>query len=174
TLKEVVGMFNAFANNGVYVEPHCISWVKDKWGTKIWKYNHMCERVMSARTSGQVAKVLQLGLNRVRKSFPQKWIDAQGISKTGTTNDSRTCWFAGSTPELTTAVYIGCDDNRSMGKNVYPLRTAFPIWMAVNRELQFDQKKFSFDPSLTEICINKKTGKPTLKSIDPNAISILV
>lgn len=174
TLKEVAGMFNVFANNGLYVEPHCIKWVKNRWGTKIWKASPVQERVISARVSGQVAKVLQLGLKRVRTWSPQKWIDAEGISKTGTTNDSRTCWFAAATPTLTTAVYIGCDDNRSMGKNVYPLRTAFPIWIGLNRELEFFQKKFSFDPSLTEVCINKNTGEPTLKATDRDAISILV
>jgi len=174
TLKEVVGMFNVFANNGVYVEPHCIKWVKDEWGSKIWKNKPCSERVISAHTSGQVSKVLQLGLKRVRKWFPQKWVNAEAISKTGTTNDSRTCWFAAATPTLTTAVYIGCDDNRSMGRNVYPLRTAFPVWIGLNRELEFEQKKFSFDPSLTEVCVNKKTGQPTLKSTDSDAIAILV
>lgn len=174
TLKEVVGMFNVFANNGVYVEPHCIKWVKNEWGTKIWKCNPVQERVIGSHVSGQVAKILQLGLKRVRKWFPQKWVDAQAISKTGTTNDSRTCWFAASTPTLTTAIYIGCDDNRSMGRNVYPLRTAFPIWIGLNRELQFAQKKFSFDPSLTEVCVNKLTGKLTLQATDADAISILV
>ena len=30
TLIEAVGMFNVFANNGLYVEPHYIKWVKEK------------------------------------------------------------------------------------------------------------------------------------------------
>jgi len=174
TLKEVAGMFNVFANNGVYSEPHCIKWIKNEWGTKIWRNRPVRERVMSSHVSGQVAKVLELGLKRVRRLFPQKWVDAQAISKTGTTNDSRTCWFVGSTPTLTTAVYVGCDDNRSMGKNVYPLRTAFPLWIGLNRQLQFSQKKFSFDPSLKELCINKMTGNPTFKATDKGAITILV
>jgi len=174
SLKEVVGMFNVFANDGVYVEPHCIQWVKNKWGAKIYKSNPKRTRVIDSRVSGQVAKVLELGLRRVRSWFPQKWIDAEGISKTGTTNDSRTCWFAGATPTLTTAVYIGCDNNRSMGKNVYPLRTAFPIWMGLNRQLSFAQKKFSFDPSLKEVRINQKTGKQIIRTADSDTITILV
>lgn len=179
TLKDVTGMFNVFANDGVYVEPHCIQWVKNKVGTKIWKASPVRERVASAYTIGQVAKVLQVGFNRVRTWLPQKWVDADGISKTGTTNDSRTCWFAAATPTLTTVVYIGCDDNRAMkiaatGENVYPLRTAFPIWIGLNRELEFPHKKFSFDPRLKEICINPRTGKRTSKDSDDQAITILV
>jgi len=176
TLKEVVGMFNVFANNGVYVEPYCIDWVKNKWGTKIYKYKDESSNVISSCVSGKVAKVLQLGLKRIKKIFRQKWIDCEAISKTGTTNDSRVCWFVGSTPNLTTAVYIGRDDNKSMGKNIYPLRTAFPIWMGLNRELSHDIKKFSFDPSLKQVSVNKKTGKVMSGHIvqDQDAINILI
>jgi len=174
SLKNAAGMFNVFANNGFYIEPHCIKWVKDELGTKIWKAKPHVEQILHPRISGQVAKVLQLGLKRIRRLIPQKWVDAEAISKTGTTNDSRICWFIGSTPTLTTGVYIARDDNKSMGKNIYPLRTAFPIWIGLNRELDFSIKKFSFDPSLREICVNSKTGEPTLRSTDPDAIAILI
>ncbi len=188
TLQEVAGMFNVFANDGEYVAPHYISWIKDRWGTKIHKEQCLTaasERVLPPRISGQVSKVLMLGLKRVRQWFPQEWIESEAISKTGTTNDCRTCWYVGSTPSLTTAVYIGCDDNRSMGKNVFPLRTAFPIWMGFNRQLQAAQKKgqrasmisnqqqFSYDPSLTELIVNEKSGRST-RSDDPESIAVFV
>ncbi len=188
TLQEIAGMFNIFANDGVYVAPYYISWIKDRWGTKLYNEQssrspHALEPVLTPRVSGQVSKVLMLGLKRVRQYYPQAWVDCEAISKTGTTNDCRTCWYVGSTPQLTTAVYIGCDDNRSMGKNIFPLRTAFPIWMGFNRQVPCAQKKFSYDPSLTEIMINEKTGRetrPVLRSLgevgseDPEAIAIFV
>ena len=174
TLKEAVGMFNVFANNGTYVEPHFIKWVKSDLGNKVYKCDMCVQQVINSRVSGQVSKVLQLGLKRIRKYIPQKWVNCEAISKTGTTDDSRVCWFVGSTPEITTGVYIGRDDNKPMGKNVYPLRTAFPVWIGLNREIDFTHKRFSYDPSLKEICINSKTGEPTLNGTDPDAISILV
>jgi len=173
SLKEAVGMFNVFANGGMYVEPHYIKWVKDKWGTKIYKSNPEIEQIINSSVCGKVSKVLELWLKRVKKLIPQKWVNAQAISKTGTANDARVCWFVGSTPTLTTGVYIGRDDNKSMGRNVYPLRTAFPIWIGLNIELDFETKKFSFDPSLTEVCINRKTGKVTTEN-DKEAIAVFV
>jgi len=173
TLKEAAGMFNVFANNGVYVEPHSIKWVKSRWGTKIWKHSPVKERVLASHVSDQVANVLELGLQRVRKWFANEWIDSQAISKTGTTNDSRTCWYLGSTPDITTAVYIGCDDNRSLGKNVYPLRTAFPIWLKFNRAVPAATKTFSYDPSLREVVINENTGKLAWFK-DDEVISLLI
>lgn len=174
TLKEACGLMNVFANNGVYVEPHLVKWVKDKWGNKMYTHPAIRERVLNSRINDQVAKVLQLGLKRVKKWFANRWIDCEAMSKTGTTDDSRTCWFAGSTPELTTAIYMGCDNNVSLGKNVFPIRTAFPIWLDFNREIGCERKKFVFDSSLYEVLIDAKTGYLIKDQKAPDAIQIFV
>lgn len=174
TLFESVGMFNVFANDGVYVEPHAISWIKNRWGTKIYKESFVKERVIESHIVGQVASVLALGPERIKVAYgASKWVKSKVISKTGTTNDSRTCWFVGSTPTLTTAVYVGFDDNRPMGDDVYPIRTALPIWLAFNRAVESTQKEFSYDPSLQKVVIDKYTGV-ALESGRSDAITILV
>jgi penicillin-binding protein 1A len=172
TLKHAAAMFNIFANDGIYIEPHCIRWIKDRWGTKIYKKEVMQERIFTRDVVGKVAKVLMHGLKRIRKWFVE-WFDSEAIGKTGTTNDSRTCWFIGSTPRLTTAVYIGNDDNRSLGHNVYPVRTAFPIWLAVTQFIAKAGERFTFDPTLQLQIINDKTGEPCQPN-DPEAIEIFV
>jgi penicillin-binding protein 1A len=175
TLDQAVGMMNVFANNGVYVKPHMISWIKDQWGSKVYKHVAIREQVIEPHISGQVLKVLGIGLERVRAVIaPKKWIDSEAASKTGTTNDHRTCWFVGSTPELTTGVCIGCDDNRSMGDDVYPLHTAFPIWIGLHRELKTKKKRFSYDPSLKEVIIDEKSGKKVNDRNGKHVISIYV
>ncbi|MCA9770291.1 PBP1A family penicillin-binding protein [Candidatus Dependentiae bacterium] len=177
TLKEVAGMFNVFANNGMYVEPHIISWVKNQLGNKIIKVNIKKSHVMRPRISGQVSKVLSIGIERYQAMLGKtkdEWLQHEVICKTGTTNDSRTCWFTGSTPELTTAVYIGCDDNREMGKNVYPLRTAFPIWLELNKKIVCSKKHFSYDPSLRPLFIDEKTGEIVVSGSKKGIIEILI
>lgn len=156
---EATALFNIFAHDGIYVEPHLVKWIKDRWGTKIFKQAHNSKRVLESRISGQIAKVLELGINRVRRRFNTQITDTQIISKTGTTNDSRSCWFIGSTPTLTTGIYIGCDDNRALGTNVFPIHTAFPIWRGLYEKVDCNKKQFSYDPSLKEIWIDEKTGE---------------
>ena len=174
TLYEVAGMFNVFANDGIYVEPQVISWIRDNLGVRVYKASIIEERVISSSIVGQIASVLSLGLGRVKKLYHKSnWITSQAISKTGTTNDSRTCWFVGSTPSLTTAVWIGFDDNRPMGEDVYPIKTAFPIWLAFNKIIESLEKTFSYDSSLKSIVINERTGEPAVLG-SPGAISILV
>lgn len=175
TLKETTAMFNIFANNGHYVEPTLLVSVKDRWGRKIYKRPAIKqEYILHPRISGQVSKVLSLGMDRLKKRFSLHWIDADAISKTGTTNDCRTCWFIGATPTLTTGIYIGCDDNRSMGKYIYPVYTAFPIWRDINMHVTHHRKTFSYDPTLQEIIIHERTGKIMDDVQNSEAIKIFV
>lgn len=172
SLKDVAGMFNVFANHGVYVQPHFIVWVKDNWGKKMGKYQYAKEQVLSSHIADTVAKVMEQGIKRWRKAYNQELVPYDVICKTGTTNDCRTCWFAGASPELTTAVYVGCDDNRSLG-DVYPLKSAFPIWRELHAELKPTTSHFKYDQNLKSILINQWTGKRTYDS-DPDAIEIFI
>jgi len=172
TLYEAVGMFNIFANDGVFVPVHSVRWIKNKWGQKVFKQESASHRVLSSQIAGRVARVLELGLARMKTHFAQQWIASQAISKTGTTNDWRTCWFVGSTPQYTTAVYIGFDDNRPMGTNAYPIHTAFPVWLSFNRAVPSSIKQFSYDTSLQEIIINERTGTQVADRHAEGAITI--
>lgn len=158
TLKQASAMINIFANDGRFVEPYCIMWIKDRWANKLYKYEPVKESVLDAVTAGKVSKALMLGLGRFKKWFENRWFEGQALSKTGTTNESRTCWYIGSTPTLTTGVYIGCDDNRSLGKNVYPIHTAFPIWLGITRAAAANER-FTFDPRLQAKIVHEKTGR---------------
>jgi len=48
--------------------------------------------------------------------------------KTGTTNDFTDAWFMGFSPELTTGVWIGHDDNQTLGWGESGAKAALPIW----------------------------------------------
>ena len=119
SVSEAAAMMNIFAHQGVYVEPHLVSWVKDEWGTKLWKKKIETKTVLSPSISSQVAKVLTLRIEQAKKAQPKKWCECDALGKTGTTNDAETCWFVGATPRYTTATYVGHDDNRSLGDQVF-------------------------------------------------------
>jgi len=174
TLKEAVGMFNMIVNDGVYVEPYCIEWVKDRWDKKIYKQASAKRKVLETTITGQIIKVLGLSPARLRKHMKQyAWPAADVIGKTGTTNDSRTCWFMGSTPTYTTGVYIGFDDNRSLGKNIFSIRTAFPLWLEYNAAISHERAQFKYDSQLHEVLIDERTGEPSLNPRHPEVVSIM-
>jgi len=49
--------------------------------------------------------------------------------KTGTTNDFTDAWFVGYSPRITTAVWVGRDDHKPLGKKESGSAAALPIWV---------------------------------------------
>ncbi len=174
TLDQAVGAFNVFSNNGMYVQPHYIRWVKDKLGVKIYKQPVVQQQAMDSKTSGQVLKVLGLGMHRLKNSIGERWFGGDAAGKTGTTNDSRTSWFCGCTPELTTGIYIGRDDNQSLGQKVYGARTAFPIWFAFSKQVTDKIEYFYYDPSLHQVKVDPFTGALCKHKVCHECISLLI
>lgn len=174
TLAEAAGLFNVFANNGVYAQPHFIRWIKNELGVKIYKPEIDRERVISAATNTQLCSVLGISMDRIKRRYETAWLGCAAICKTGTTNGSRTCWFMGATPSYTTALYIGCDDNQSLGENIFASGTLFPLWFEVTRKLPIEKKDFVYDTTgLQQITVNSKTGLRTAFN-DADAITIFV
>jgi penicillin-binding protein 1B len=105
----------------------------------------------------QVASVMQNALARyARLHNIETSLFAHG--KTGTTNESRTCWFCGSTARYTTALYVGLDSNESLG-HVYPSRVAFPLWLKCYYRLFSPKDEFIVDPMLEWQSVDAYTGQ---------------
>ena len=51
------------------------------------------------------------------------------FGKTGTTNGYYDAWFVGSTPQVTTGVWVGFDEEKTLGRGEVGSRTALPIWL---------------------------------------------
>ena len=70
--------------------------------------------------------------------------------KTGTTNDYTDAWFVGFSPKLTTAVWVGRDDHKSLGKKEAGSRAALPIWIDFMEEAltKYPEGEFERPPSI--------------------------
>lgn len=158
TPEENAAAFNVFANNGVYVAPYLIEWVKNESGKKIWEHEQVSQRVITKQVNAKMVKVLQHRMEVVRQQSAYK-IPCEVIGKTGSTNGAATMWFVGSTPTLTTAIYLGRDDNKPLGRNAFASRTALPLWFNMYKNVTFPVTHFYTDPRLQERTINWWTGK---------------
>ncbi|MDQ3494876.1 MAG: penicillin-binding protein 1A [Pseudomonadota bacterium] len=66
--------------------------------------------------------------------------------KTGSTNDHRDAWFSGFGGPLATTVWVGRDDNRSLGYREYGGKAALPIWINFMRVALTDAPLASHEP----------------------------
>ncbi len=71
--------------------------------------------------------VIEMGTARAAAGKLQR----PAAGKTGTSDDVRDAWFVGFTPELLTAVWVGFDEKRVLGRGEEGAHTALPIWLAI-------------------------------------------
>lgn len=122
--------FSIFANGGYPVKPIIVTKVVDKFkNTRLEVFPELKQEFDSTN----IALMLNMLKNSVKRGTSNnskvvingKPIEQGG--KTGTTNNSRTVWFSGFTPDYVTTIYIGYDDNkplyRATGGGV-----AAPLW----------------------------------------------
>jgi penicillin-binding protein 1A len=81
-------------------------------------------------------------------------------AKTGTSNEARDVWFAGYTPELVGVVWVGFDDQRSLGARESGGRTALPIWVAAMRAAVGERPRTDFPrpAGVLGASIDRRTG----------------
>ena len=118
-----------FANQGIHTEPVFITRILDRFGTVKEEHMLAAQRVMSPEVAYTVTSMLesvvQHGTGRRARA-----LERPAAGKTGTTNDFHDAWFIGYTPEIVAGVWVGFDNQVSLGKRESGGRVATPIWLA--------------------------------------------
>jgi len=90
--------------------------------------------------------------------------------KTGTTQDFHDAWFVGFSPQVVTGVWVGYDDQRSLGRGETGARVALPIWTNFMEKVlkDYPMDDFQAPEGISMVNIDSKTGK---RSDGPRSIS---
>jgi penicillin-binding protein 1A len=147
TVYRMAGAYSAFVNGGRLVEPHLIELVQDRNGKVIYRADRReCPRcdvgvgdaespriprtgaqAMDPITAYQITSMLE-GVVQRGTATQARSVGKPIGGKTGTTNDYRSAWFMGFSPQMVVGVFIGFDDNRSLGNNETGSVAAVPIF----------------------------------------------
>lgn len=145
--------YAAFVNGGRRIDPHLIELVQDREGKVIYRADRRdcprCatgfngdesprvplagEQVMDPITAYQITSMLQ-GVVQRGTATSVSVLGRPVGGKTGTTNEYRSAWFVGFTPQLVAGVFIGFDDNRPLGFGETGTTAATPIFTAFMQE----------------------------------------
>ncbi len=81
--------------------------------------------------------------------------------KTGSTNGYYDAWFIGYTPQITTGVWVGHDQEKSLGKGEVGGRAALPIWLDYMEAAHTDLPILSFPApeGIIFVNIDAQTGR---------------
>ncbi|MBR2183475.1 MAG: PBP1A family penicillin-binding protein [Acidaminococcaceae bacterium] len=117
--------YGTIANNGVLNQPVSIIKILDRNGKTIFEHKPAPKQVVSAKAAYQTTDMLKDVL--ISGTAGGSGIGRPAAGKTGTTDDSKDAWFCGYTPNLSCAVWVGDDRNRSMGA-MYGSGAPLSIW----------------------------------------------
>ncbi len=146
TPMQMARAYAAFANGGFLVTPRFIEKITDAQGKVLYQAPALPDspsqddRILSPRNAfvmnSLLAEVTRTG-TAAKAYATLKRSDIAG--KTGTTNDSVDTWFAGYQPKVTAVVWMGRDDNTSLGAREFGATLALPIWIDYMRVALKDQ-----------------------------------
>ncbi|HEX4098300.1 MAG TPA: penicillin-binding transpeptidase domain-containing protein, partial [Caulobacteraceae bacterium] len=144
----LTGAYAAFINGGRRVTPHLIELVQDREGKTVYKSDRRDCPGCNGPYQGEDPPSLQPEGNQIFDPFTayqmtsmMQDVVAHGTAyqahilgpeyggKTGTTNEYRSAWFVGFNPSLVVGVFVGFDDNRSLGDNETGAAAAVPIFI---------------------------------------------
>ncbi|MBN1364790.1 MAG: PBP1A family penicillin-binding protein [Syntrophaceae bacterium] len=128
TLQELVQVYDVLINEGKKVTPYFIKKIVDRTGNVFEETIPQEEQVIDPRIAFLTTYVMQ-DVVKSGTGTRVRSIARPVAAKTGTTNDNRDAWFIGATPSLITGVWVGFDQEASLGDQEVGGRTAAPIWL---------------------------------------------
>ena len=133
--------YASFANGGFAVTPRFIEKITDAQGKVLFEAPKLPDtpsedtRIIPARNAFVMASLLNEVARTGTAAKAQSTLKRADLyGKTGTTNDAVDTWFAGFQPKITTVVWMGRDDNTSLGGREFGATLALPIWIDYMRQ----------------------------------------
>ncbi|MCG6944139.1 MAG: penicillin-binding protein, partial [Deltaproteobacteria bacterium] len=160
SLIELTNAYSVFANLGELVSPVFITKILDRHGNVLEEHRTQRERVLDKDTSYIMTHLLQ-EVVKYGTGWRARALKRPNAGKTGTTNNLQDAWYIGFTPEYVTGVWVGFDDDSTLGKYETGSRAASPIWVDFSQKILGKQpvKVFTVPENVVFARIDPETGQ---------------
>ncbi|MGH9599534.1 MAG: penicillin-binding protein 1A [Terracidiphilus sp.] len=132
TLQQQVASYAVFPNDGLRVAPRLIRQVSNADGIVLWRDPSAVRQVIDQKTARTMMTMLEAVIHSGTGAAAAQ-LDHPLGGKTGTTSNFTDAWFVGFSPSVTSGVWVGYDNNESLGKGETGARAALPIWISFMR-----------------------------------------
>ncbi len=132
TLQQQVASYAVFPNDGLRVTPRLVRSVQNADGITLWQDPSAVRQVINDKTAQTMMTLLEAVIHNGTAAAASQLNHPMG-GKTGTTSDFTDAWFIGFSPSVTCGVWVGYDDNKTLGNHETGARAALPIWTAFMR-----------------------------------------
>ncbi len=145
TVLRQASAYSGLAMGGKEVLPSLVDGVQDREGKLIWRPSGIdcqgCQdpskpptlvdnrrQIADPASTFQLVTMMQGVVTKGSGYAAGAGLGHNIAGKTGTTQESNDVWFVGFTPDLVTAVWVGFDNNASLGDKETGASIAAPIW----------------------------------------------
>jgi len=143
TLAELTSVYSLFANHGIRMGPISILTITDSTGRVLYSNDALPAQAIKPEIAYLTTDLL-MGVIEDGTGWKARELGRPAAGKTGTTNDYRDAWFIGYTPSLVTGVWVGYDDQTSIGPRETGARAALPIWLEFMKKAHADRPPEDF------------------------------
>ncbi|BAY22337.1 1A family penicillin-binding protein [Calothrix sp. NIES-2100] len=126
TPLEMASAYATFANYGWQSPATVIARITDSSGNVLLDNTPKPQLVLDPWASAAIINVMQSVISE--GTGKNAAIGRPAAGKTGTTSSEKDIWFVGTVPQLTTAVWVGRDDNRQLASGATGGVMVAPIW----------------------------------------------
>ncbi|ERT68761.1 MAG: transglycosylase domain-containing protein [Cetobacterium somerae] len=167
TPLQVAQSYAVFANGGYSIKPFFVMKVTDKFGNTLYEAKPQIEQKFESADIALMTNMMKNSVKQGTSKSAQVKINNVPIEqggKTGTTNNSRTVWYSGMTPDYVTTIYVGYDNNDPLYKATGG-GVAAPLWKNFYQEII--EKGYYTPTTFTFLDNHVKNGDLTYQELDP-------
>lgn len=134
---ELISAYTTFPNGGERVSPVFVRRVEDRRGNILEINEAEKIRVVDEKIAYQMVSLMKsvvesgTGVGIRWQNGGYRWTAA---GKTGTTDDFRDAWFVGYNRKLVTGIWVGFDDNSTLGRSQSGATAALPAWPPIMKK----------------------------------------
>ncbi|CAG7571600.1 membrane peptidoglycan carboxypeptidase [Barrientosiimonas humi] len=175
TPLDLANAYATVAAGGKYCEPRPVVSIKEANGKTLPISTAECKQVISPDVAAGTAQILTASLQHEKGSAKNAKL-ANGraaIGKTGTVNNAIATWFVGSTPQLTTAVFVGRANDQKPLRDlrlgdkfysgfIYGGTLAAPMWKSIMDQALKGVPKVAFDKPPSSMSNGEQVTVPSV------------
>lgn len=174
-LLDLVNAYAVFPDGGRFAPPVLIEKVKKRDGTTFFEAPTLAyTQVFQPQTASIMADMMKSVVESGTATRARE-LKRPVAGKTGTTDEARSVWFVGFTPDIVAGVYVGFDDNKPLGRAESGGRAAVPIWLRFMQTATEGTpvRDFALADGVVRKGVDMKTGllARSGEALDPGALA---
>ena len=165
---QLVEAYSTFVNQGRRAAPQYVEQILDRHGEILELLEPDLKEALDPVTAFQMAYLL-MGVVQDGTGRRARAVGVPVGGKTGTTDDCRDAWFVGFSPEVVTAVWVGREDRKSLGRRETGGKAACPIWTEYMKATvpMLTRKSYDIPPGIAFVPVDRHTGEIVAPTGEP-------